>query len=124
MKTPLLPTEFSGANWQLFGELELSVGAGAGSLIQTWLLDTLSPLHLSAGFLNKILASARLALETTLQAEAGNQIECIRLLVYTLQDHSSDGQSWGFCRIEKGLSSPAARQSHVAAIEFFLYQEG
>jgi hypothetical protein len=110
----------SGFDWQLLGKLTLTEGSPTYSLVKTWLVETLSPLSLNTSLLDKIITSAKLAAEYTLQSPSAKRFKHIHLLVFTSAMHPSNGQTWGFFRIEK--IDRLVEEDH--AIEFYLYLEG
>jgi hypothetical protein len=92
--------------------------------IKIWLVETLRPLNLKASFLDKILTSAQLSAENTLQSPAANRLKHIHLLLFTSAILPSEGQTWGFFRIEKIDHLVEENQLPDHAIEFYLYLEG
>jgi len=116
--------ELSSAEWQILGELELPVGTEASGRCDAWLAETLMPLKLHADFLNKVLKSAQEAIaRLSHPASVVMAFEHIHLLVFVPADSSSNGQNWGFFRIEKieGATTDGSVPNH--AIDFFLYRE-
>jgi hypothetical protein len=118
------PNEFSGANWQLLGEIELPHDSIAGDLIQTWLFETLRPLNLNERFLKKFLASARHEVERDIQSESSKDYGQFHVLLFAPGIRQNKDQSWGFCRIDKMEHRPTDNNTSVRVIEFYLYPEG
>jgi hypothetical protein len=114
----------SGVDWQLLGNLTLTEQYSKGGLIQTWLVEILSPLSLNTNLLDKIVTSAQLAAQYTLQSTSARKIKHIHLLIFTSALHPSNGQTWGFFRIEKIDHLVEENQLPDHAIEFYLYLEG
>jgi hypothetical protein len=114
----------SGVDWQLLGKLTLTEQSPIDGLIQTWLVETLSPLNLNTNLMEKIIASAQLAAEFTLQSPSAKRFKHIHLVVFTSALLPSNGQTWGFFRIEK--IDRLVEENHFPdhAIEFYLYLEG
>lgn len=108
-------------DWRLFGEIELPTGTAANDHINAWLVKTLRPLNLNGRFLDKILASAALAASGDPAAHEAAQGH-MHVLVYMPEDSPSNGQSWGFFRVEKRGDPQSADHDH--AIAFYLYREG
>jgi hypothetical protein len=111
-------------SWRLLGEIELLVGAAGNDHIYMWLVETLRPLKLNDRFLNKILASAELAAVVDRRAGIEAAHEPMHLLIYTPEDSPSNGQSWGFFRVEKKSDLQSADLNPKHAIAFYLYREG
>jgi len=115
---------FPSNDWQILGELELSIGSSAAGLIHARLSRTLEPLDLHTDFLNKILVSAQDAAVRASQAETVMKFGHIHISIFVPHEHASKGKTWGFFHIERieNPSEGAATQDH--AIDFYLYVEG
>jgi len=113
--------DLPGTNWKLLGEAEFSFGTITDDLVHSWLVDTLRPLNLNARFVDKILASARLASERNNPSADGQDSDHIHVLIFTPVHISSPGQSWGFFRVEKKGGPPAENDTFDHAIAFYLY---
>lgn len=115
--------EFPG-NWRLLGEMELPLSTPINNPVYAWLVETLRPLDLNHRFLNKIIASTQHALlhDFKTATEAGHSH--VHLLIYTPEDNPSNGQSWGFFRVEKKGDWQSGRANMDHAVVFYLYQEG
>lgn len=112
----------SAKGWQILGELELIAEPEAGHTVSEWLAVILDPLDLRADFLNKVLKSAQEVSARTIQN--GMRFEHLHLLVFAPSTRSSNGQTWGFFRIEKVAAATAGNTNPDHAIEFYLYVEG
>lgn len=112
----------SAKGWQVLGELELIAGPDADRTVSKWLAVILGPLDLRADFLNKVLKSAQDASARAMQN--GVRFEHLHLLVFAPSTRSSNGQTWGFFRIEKVESAVADRMNSNHTIEFYLYLDG
>ena len=121
----LSPNNLSGTGWRLLGELELPVHAQSDGAVSSWLTETLNPLNMHADFLNNVLKSAQDAAGRAMRSEnAQLDFEHIHLLVFLPVTPASNGQTWGFFRIEK-LKRPEQHKSPPDhAIELYLYLEG
>lgn len=110
--------------WRLFGEIELPVGAAINDHIATWLVETLRPLDLNVHFINKVLASAELASVydslSTIEAGHGH----LHIQIFIPEDSQSNGQSWGFFRVERKGDPQLAEPNHDHTVTFYLYREG
>ena len=114
----------SRVDWQLLGKHTITRQSLSETPINIWLVETLRPLNLKASFLDKILTSAQLSAENTLQSPSATRFEHIHLLIFTSAMLSFDGETWGFFRIEKIDGLVEENQSPDHAIEFYLYLEG
>ena len=112
---------FPGVNWQILGELALPVRSGTDARINAWLTALLIPLNLHAEFQNKVLISA---LEAASKAEIAYSFKHIHLYIFSPANQISEGQTWGFFRIEKIGNSPPGQEIPGHAIELYLYREG
>jgi hypothetical protein len=113
--------EISGTDWQVLGELELPIGSD--DAIESWLVETLSPLTLHTDFLNKVLKSAQEVAARAMQADALMQFKHVHLLVFAPPDYASNRHNWGFFRIEK-VENASHQDDPNHVIEFYLYLEG
>lgn len=111
------------SGWQLLGELELPVRAGADDAIRTWLAELLDPLQLHADFLNRILQSAQDAAGRALRAEGVIGYDHIHFMLHAPKDHESNGGTWGFFRVEKIGDTAQGMAASAHSIEFYLYLE-
>ena len=115
------PNNAPATDWQILGELEFPISAESDGAINSWLTETLLPIHLHADFLHKVLKSAQHAVARMLLNEM--KIEHIHLLIFAPVDRTSRGQTWGFFRIEK-IENPVETRNHPHhTIEFYLYVE-
>jgi hypothetical protein len=117
------PQVSPGAGWHLVGETKLSVQAGVNSLMQAWLTESLLPLCLNETLLDKILASATLAAERSIQAVTEVQRDHIHLRVYTSAAGPAAGKTWGFFQTEKVSRQPGGDQPADHAVVIYLYLE-
>lgn len=113
----------SSPGWHILGELELAVSPDAGHSARKWLATILSPLKLQPDFMIKVLESAQEAVTRARQSETVMKFEHTHLFFFALEYPASNGQAWGFFRIEK-IDHPEAVSSPNHAIEFYLYPEG
>lgn len=110
-------------DWQILGELELTVGNASDHTMNKWLKVVLGLLELHADFVNKVLRSAQDSTAHILQVASESRYEHIHLLVFVKFGQNSKGQTWGFFRVEKLKDTPTAI-SPDHAVEFYLYPEG
>lgn len=119
-----LPKKAPGTDWQILGELKLSIDASVHSVAGRWVAETLSPLDLQKDFMNKVLKSAQDVVARAVQAESVRASEHLHLSIFVSQDQISGGRTWGFFRIEKLEGALADENDLDHAIEFYLYPEG
>lgn len=122
-KTQDSNNDISGTNWRMLGDFELSANSTAGSAINSWLTQLLSPLKLHTDFLNKVLNSAQEAAKRAVQVAGARVFEHIHLHIFATLDHQIEGQSWGFFRIEKIENSILDSDTPNHMIELYLYLE-
>jgi hypothetical protein len=116
--------EFSSAEWQALGEIELPIGSDTSVRGNAWLAETLKPLELRADFSNKVMKSAQETIARAVHpSRALVAFEHIHITVFVPTDSASKGQNWGFFRIEKFEGAPPDDSFPAHAIEFFLYRE-
>ena len=123
-KTHLYSNEISGANWQLLGELELSVGSDTDSVLIAWLTKTIGPLNLSTDFLKRILASAQNSAARNLHPSDGETWRQIHLSIFAPYERISKQNTWGFFHIERIENRPDNSDARNHAIDFYLYVDG
>jgi len=108
--------------WNMLGELELIAEPNTDHTVSKWLAVILDPLDLHPDLLNKVVKSAQAASARVLQI--GMVLKHLHLLVFAPSTRSSNGQTWGFFRIEKVATAKADESSRDHTIEFYLYLEG
>lgn len=111
-------------DWQFFNGLELLLGSDAELIIHGWLTKSLEPLYLQIDFLNKVLKSAQETLVRVTRAEPVMKIEQIYILLFVQAKRSSEGQSWGFFRVERAINQTKSATALGQTVEFYLYLEG
>jgi hypothetical protein len=123
-RTQQTSNEFSGATWQLLGAIKLPVGSTADDRIQAWLVETLRPLDLTERIFNQVLASARLGSKRERKSVDADELAYLHMSIFAPVKSLSNGQTWGFCRIEKMGESQEVNSPPHLVIEFYLYPEG
>ncbi|MDQ2690583.1 MAG: hypothetical protein M3Y68_00980 [Chloroflexota bacterium] len=108
--------------WQILGELALHAGSHADSLLDDWLMETVSPLDLSPDFLSNVLRSAQNARIRAGRDEIGTEPTHLRLFILAPARRQPEGCSWGFFRLEK-VNGTLNQDSPVHIIEFYLYPD-
>ena len=120
----LSPNEKTEASWQISGELELPVGSAADEHMETWLEELLSRLNMQADLVNKIRKSAQEAMARSgSPEEQTGGYRSVHLLVLIPAEYASNGQTWGFFRIEKVDVERTNDGFQRYVIEFYLYLE-
>lgn len=108
--------------WRLLGELNLSISSDSDPAIYSWLTGLLSPLNLSADFLNRVVESVQETVRRVLHSNTitGN----IHLSIFAAHEHILERKTWGFFHIERIESQGEAVDVRTHAIDFYLYTEG
>ena len=108
-------------DWQILGELELTVGLTSDNDVHKWFSVILGLISRDIDLTNKVLRSAQESASRAMHVEGRVSSEHIHLVILIPNNYALNNQSWGFFRIEK-IGEPDATLDHT--IEFFLYQEG
>lgn len=136
--------EFSGADWRVFGVLELPITPGSDRLIAGWLVKSLGSLNLRQTFLDKVVRSAGGVAKRAAQAAGLALFERILLHIYipeqyavnkkTLVGKPPDIRAWGFFQTEKIERAmferppvgkpPDSKHAANLVIALYLYPEG
>jgi len=111
----------SNQDWQIFGELELTVGLASDPIVRKWFSVILGFLSLQTDFNNKVLRSAQETISRAMHVESVMKSEHIHVIILVPENLEWGNQSWGFFRIER-IGEDTTASDHT--IEFFLYQEG
>jgi hypothetical protein len=115
-------------SWQILAELDLLITTGFESQLQTWMLETISPVGIDPELLNKILKSALEAISRNVNSnwKEMNSVSIHLRLYISLEVpiRADTKRNWGFFRIDK-LGFTSIGDDHVEQlIEFFLYFDG
>lgn len=113
----------SSHGWHLLGELELTIDPDSDRTVAKWLAAILSPLHLDADLLNRVLKSAQDATARATQTETVMRFEHTHLLVFVPSVQASTVQTWSFFRIEKVETATENEDPPDHSIELYLYAE-
>ena len=111
-------------NWQILGELELTVNSNTELMVSKRLTTILIPLDLPADFLNKVLRSAADCMTHALQTNGEVTLPQFHISIFVSNNLNSDGRNWGFFRIEKTDNMDQNKEHCHHEIEFYLYTEG
>ena len=117
-------TNTPNAEWQLLGELNLSVEPDDKFAINTWLTELLNPLDLSTDFRNRVQESVQSSVMRILQPETALFAGHIHLSVYAPYEHIPERKTWGFFHIERIENRADTANVNDHAINFYLYVEG
>ena len=109
--------------WQLLGELKLSVAADPNSTVSSWLTETLIQLDLHIDLFNKVIYSAQEAVANIIQTNTLLALEHLHLQAFAPVRRTTKGKSWGFFRIERFEKLQIDKGSPDHTIDFYLYQE-
>ncbi len=118
-----LPDRKSGAEWQLLGELEMSGGDDIHAVLEPWLAALVRPLDLPVDFIERLSKSVEESAARALRDPGRQTARHVHLLIFGPEQSASPGQFWGFYRIEKAATRPAAEQGSTHAIAYYLYRE-
>ena len=113
-----------GTEWQLLGELNLSVNSASDFAINPWLTELLSPLDLSTDFLNRVLESAQVSVTRILRPIAIPIPVRIHLSIFAPYKQIPERKTWGFFHIERIENQGEAVDARNHAIDYYLYVEG
>ena len=106
-------------DWRKLGELKLRAGSNPDGSVETWLTQVLSDFSLPNDLVNKLLKSMEDAAVRVLSAEA--LLEHLEIVVLAPADLASQGQTWGFFRVERISTDPNIEDSQGHSIDYYLY---
>lgn len=114
----------SASNWQILGQLELMADSPADGYLRGQLFAILEPLRLHESFQNKLMLSAEEFTTRALNSITASGHGHVHLIIFVQPERASNGESWGFFRIEKidNAEQNPIHPDHV--VEFYLYLEG
>lgn len=109
---------------KILAEIKLPLDQGPDPQVRSWLVEELGHLNLQAGFIRRILDSARDAMER-LSASEGRAVQRgqVHVLISGPQRAGTEGETWGFFRIEKLEGTAPGDVPPDHSIEFYLYVE-
>jgi len=110
--------------WQILGDLNLSVGSEVEFAINAWLTELLSPLNLSMNFLNRVHDSVQGTVRRILYPNAGSITGHIHLSIFAPYERIPERKPWGFFHIERIENQGEAVDVRDHAIDIYLYVEG
>jgi hypothetical protein len=113
------PNHLPQTDWRKLGELKLQTGSNPDGSINAWLTHILSDLSLPNDLVNKLLKSMEDAAVRVLSAEA--LLEHLEIVVLAPADLASQGQTWGFFRVERISTDPNIEDSQGHSIDYYLY---
>lgn len=109
-------------DWRKLGELKLRAGSNPDGSIETWLTHILSDFSLPNDLVNKILKSMEDAAVRILFLDGAEaQPEHLEIVVLAPADLVSQGQTWGFFRVERTSTDTNIEDSQGHSIEYYLY---
>ena len=112
------------SDWQTIGGIELSVGIGTNDAIHAWLIEILNTLNLATEFFERFLKAAQTTVTRDMRANGLASLVYVHISILAPQKHNSTGKSWGFFQIEKIETKADNVNTHIRAIDFYLYVEG
>jgi hypothetical protein len=109
-------------DWRKLGELKLRAGSNPDRSIKTWLTHILSDFSLPNDLVNKLLRSMEDAAVRVLVPDGVEaQLEHLEIVVLAPEDMISQGQTWGFFRVERTSTDSEADDSLGHSIDYYLY---
>ncbi|HSL47317.1 MAG TPA: hypothetical protein VK897_28010 [Anaerolineales bacterium] len=109
-------------DWRKLGELNLQTGSNPDGSINAWLTHILSDFSLPNDLVNKLLKSMEDAAGRVLLLDGAEaQLEHLEIVVLVPADLVSQGQIWGFFRVERTSTDPDIEASQVHSIDYYLY---
>jgi len=112
------------SDWQTLGELTLPVGVSSGDILNTWLPEILNTINLSTDFFERFLQSVQASAVRAMEANVPVRDAHVHISILVPHKHDSIGRSWGFFQIEKIETKTDTVDTHIHAIDFYLYVEG
>ena len=114
----------SGDRWRILGGLELSASSDADSAINSWLTELLSPLSLSADFLNRVIESVQGTIRRALHPNGVPINGHIHLSIFAPHEGILERKTWGFFHIKRIENQAETIETRDHAVDFYLYVEG
>jgi hypothetical protein len=123
-QTDLPHTNTPDAEWQLLGELDISVGSATDFTIDSRLTELLIPLDLSTDFKYRVMESVQDSVMRILQSNAVSTTGHIHLFIFAPYARILERKTWGFFHIERIENQTEVADTRDHAIDFYLYVEG
>lgn len=109
-------------DWRKLGDLKLRAGSNPDGIIKTWLIPILSDFSLPNDLINKLLKSMEDAATRVLIPDGTEaQLEHLEIIVLAPEDLVSQGQTWGFFRVERTSTDSEGDDSLGHSIDYYLY---
>lgn len=122
--TQVYYTDTPSENWQLLGNLDLSLDSDTVSVTNSRLTELLGPLNLSTDFLNRVLDSAQDSVMRILRPITAPTSSHVHLSIFVPNELILEQKTWGFFRIERIEDRGDTVDALDHAIDFYLYLEG
>jgi hypothetical protein len=112
----------SRTDWRKLGELKLQAGSNPDGTIKTWLTHILSNFSLSDDLANRLLKSMEDAAVRVLIFDGAEvQLGYLEIVVLAPADLASQGQTWGFFRVERTSPDSNNENPKGHCIDYYLY---
>lgn len=109
-------------DWRKLGKLKLLAGSNRDGSIKGWLTHILSAFSLPDDLVNKLLKSMEDAAQRVLiPGGAEAQLEHLEIVVLARADLVSQGQTWGFFRLERASADSQLDGTKGHCVEYYLY---
>ena len=109
-------------NWQILGQLKLSLGASPDGTMKEWLMNALRDFTLSGDLVSRLLASIEEAAAHILSPDRTQvQLEYLEIVVLAPTGQTSKGHTWGFFRVERESTDPQLESVKGHCVEYYLY---
>ena len=109
-------------DWRKLGYLKLRADSNPDGSIKTWLTHIVSDLGLPNGVVNKLIKSMEdAAVRVLIPDGAEAQPEYLEIVVLAPADLVSQGQIWGFFRLERASADSQLDGTKGHCVEYYLY---
>lgn len=109
-------------NWQILGELKLRADSNTNGTVKAWLNHLLSGFSLPDDLVSRLLKSMEdAAVRVLIPDGAEAQLEQLEIVVLVPAVLVSEGQTWGFFRVERTSTVSNVRNSQGHCIDYYLY---
>ena len=111
-----------GMNWQRLGQLKLHSNSNPDGTIKSWLEKTTNDFSLPADLVSRLVASIEETMTRVLSPDSvDGQFEYLEIAVLVPTGQASNGQSWGFFRLQRVTADSQIESARVHCVEYYLY---
>lgn len=115
---------YPASNWQILGDLELSVEVNSKDTLDEWLKEILNPLDLHTDLLNRIQNSTHQSVVRLLRSDAETKLDHIHLVLFAPSNRTLKKLIWGFFSVERIKDTEQHMVANNHTLEIYLYMEG